>query len=185
MKLTHTFVLTCAAAALTLLAGCPKTIEIQGPTVYQEVLEEVDSSPLISEEVIRVSFDELNLQLKPDVLFREEMLTDEVRALVGRRISVSGVMWGGTEKPRGLERFVLMRNQPAKHGPGQPADWLVHVTLQPGETIDFTTQNVRVEGVFRIEPETGADGNTWSLYILDDATIPPWTQPPVSKRIVK
>jgi hypothetical protein len=29
---------------------------------------------------------------------------------------------------------------------------------------------VRVEGNLRIEPKTGDDGNTWSLYILDDAT---------------
>lgn len=175
------------ALTALLCAGCSKqTIVIEAEPTYVEVLEEVQEEVEPTEPAaIRVTFDDLNLNLKPEVLFREEMLTDEVRALVGKRISVSGVMWGGVEKPRGLERFILLRNQTAKLGPGHSADRLLQVSLQTGETIDCTAGTIRVEGVFRIEPETGADGITWSLYILDDATIPPWTQPPVNKRIVK
>lgn len=163
------------AVAALLCAGCSNhSIVIEGEPAYVEVLEEAQEVEPAEPVAIRVTFDDLNLHMKPDVLFGEEMLTAAVRALVGKRISLSGVMWGGVEKPQGLERFILLRNQPAKHGPGgEPADQLLPVVLRSGETIDYTTEPVRVDGIFRIEPETGADGKTWSLYILKDATIPP------------
>jgi hypothetical protein len=163
------------ALAALLYAGCSKySIVIEAESTYVEVMEEAQEVEPREPDAIKVTFNELCLNLKPDVPFHEEMLTNAVRALAGKRISVSGVMWGGVEKPRGLERFILLRNRPAKFGPGgEPADHLMHVALRSGETIDFTAETIRVEGIFRIEPETGADGNTWSLYILDDATIPP------------
>lgn len=163
------------ALAALLCAGCSKhSIVIEAEPTYVEVLEETQEVEPAEPAAIRVTFDDLNLNMKPDVPFHEEMLTEALRALAGKRISLSGVMWGGVEKPRGLERFILLRNRPAKFGPGgEPADHLLQVSLRSGETIDFTAETIRVEGIFRIEPETGADGNTWSLYILDDATIPP------------
>jgi|GEM_PF-4932105 len=43
--------------------------------------------------------------------------------------------------------------------------------MQSGETADYMTDTIQVDGILRIRPETGADGKTWSLYILEEALV--------------
>jgi beta-mannosidase len=49
---------------------------------------------------------------------------------------------------------------------------LADVWLKEGLTTNFTPSDVRIEGTFKIEPFVGpTDGNTWSIYRLEDAQI--------------
>jgi hypothetical protein len=111
--------------------------------------------------------------MQKDMVFRPWMLSDDVKELDGQKVSLSGVMHdsyvGGTGgKP--IKWFVLLRNKECKYGPGGQADHLAEVELKPGSGLKYTTETVRVEGTLRINPKTGKDGNTISLYTLEDAT---------------
>jgi hypothetical protein len=98
------------------------------------------------------------------------MLKEDVKELEGQRVSITGVMHGAQATTK-TDYFVLLRNKECKYGPGGQADHLAEVNLKAPNKIAFTTATVRVEGTLRIEPKTGDDGNTWSLYILDDAKV--------------
>jgi hypothetical protein len=113
----------------------------------------------------------LNLGLQPDVVFRPFMLSDRVRELEGKRVSLVGYMHPGVASARGIHEFVLLRNKECKFGPGGQADHLAQVYLRKGETTNFTPGAVKVEGTLRIEPFQGPDGNTWSIYRMEDAQI--------------
>lgn len=157
------------AGVLVCAAGCPEPIVIQGETVYQEV----EANDVAAEEpaAMPITFDDLNLNMKIDVPFRDEMLTEKVKELAGKRVWLNGVMHGGALNQKQIEQFILLRNKEHKYGPGRPADTLVEVKMRTGETVKFTSGDVHVEGTLRIEPKTGDDGNTWSLYILEEATV--------------
>jgi hypothetical protein len=99
------------------------------------------------------------------------MLSDRARELDGKRVSIVGYMHPGVSSTRGIHEFVLLRNKECKFGPGGQADHLAQVYLRQGTTTDFTPGPVKVEGTLRIEPFQGPDGNTWSIYRLENAQI--------------
>ena len=119
---------------------------------------------------IKITFDNIILGMQADIPFRPWMMNDEVKDLEGQRVSITGVMHGNVEKTKKVKEFVLLRNKECKYGPGGQADHLALIEMKSGQTIDFTTATVLVEGKLKIAPETGKDGNTWSLYVLEDAT---------------
>lgn len=130
-----------------------------------------DRTPRKPGEAIRITFDHIILGMQKDVAFRPWMLNDEVKELEGQKISITGVMNGsGLKSQKRLKEFVLLRNAECKFGPGGQADHLAMVLMKDGSTIDYGTETVRVEGTLRIKPTTGSDGNTWSIYELEDAT---------------
>lgn len=146
----------------------PKKSDDSNPAKGQR--PKADRTPRKPGDPIKITFDHIILGMQKDIPFRPWMMNDEVKELEGQRVSITGVMWGGVEKPKGIKKFVLLRNAECKYGPGGQADHLAHVEMKPGQTIDYTATTVRVEGKLKISPETGDDGNTWSLYTLEDAT---------------
>jgi hypothetical protein len=130
-----------------------------------------DRTPTRPGDAEKLTFDDLNLGMQADIVFRPFMLTDRVNELAGRRVSIIGYMHGGVESQRGIKEFILLKNTQCKFGPGGQADHLASVTLKDGQTTSLTTSPLKVEGTFRIEPFQGPDGNTWSIYRLEDAQI--------------
>ncbi len=118
-----------------------------------------------SNETIDVTFDDLQLPIQADIVFRPFMLTDQVKQLDGRRIRISGYMLPGV-KSKGIKEFVLLKNTQCKFGPGGQADHLINVIMVQGETARFRDDPVSIEGVLKINPFQGPDGNTWSIYDL-------------------
>lgn len=125
--------------------------------------------PRAAAKAVEVSFDELNIQLQADVVFRPWMLDayENIKELDGKRIRISGYMLADA-KIRGITEFVLLKNTECKFGPGGQADHLINVTLAEGKDTFYRSEPVEVEGVFKINPFQGPDGNTWSIY---DMTI--------------
>ena len=167
-----------AAAALVLLcAGCDQpVITIQEPPVYRETLVEVAAEPADEtvirpvDPALRITFDDLNLNLQPDIVFQEEMLTDAVKQLTGKRVSLTGVMLDTGSFQKGNE-FILLRNKEHPRGKGFLADHLISVQMRSGETAKYTAKTVRITGTLHIEPVAGDDGVTWVIYVLKDATV--------------
>jgi hypothetical protein len=130
----------------------------------------VDSGPPLSAarddgQPVEITFDDVNLRIQADVVFRPWMLTDRVKELDGRRVRIRGYMLPH-ERATGIRQFVLLRNKECKFGPGGQADHLVNVTLQDGVTTSYRHQVVQVQGVLKVNPFQGPDGNTWSIYDL-------------------
>jgi hypothetical protein len=155
-----------AAAEPTTAEPKPKTNDAAPAT-----RPKADRTPRKPGDPIRITFDNIILGMQADMVFRPWMLNDDVKDLDGQKVSITGVINGiGIPKQENLKEFVLLRNKECKFGKGGQADHLAKVQLKKGEAIDYTHETVRVEGTLRIKPETGEDGNTWSLYILEDAT---------------
>jgi len=130
-----------------------------------------DRLPSKPGEAEKITFDDLNLQMLANIVFRPFMVTERVKELEGKRVSISGYMHGGAAGSSGIKKFVLLKNTECKFGKDGQADHLAMVYLKSGTTADYTRSDVKVEGTLRIEPFTGDDGNTWSIYNLEDAQI--------------
>jgi hypothetical protein len=127
-----------------------------------------DRTPRKPGEPIKITFDHIILGMQADIPFRPWMLKDEVKELEGQRVSITGVMLDTGTFKKG-DNFILLRNKECKYGKGGQADHLAEVRLRKGHVFGYTKESVRVEGTFRIEPFTGSDGNTWSIYVIEDA----------------
>jgi len=131
-----------------------------------------DRTPSRPGEAEKITFEDLNLGMQADVVYRPFMLENSrAKELDGKRVSLSGYMSGGVATTRNIKEFILLRNKECKFGPGGQADHLAQVYLKPGQTTDFTSGAVKVEGRLKIEPFEGPDGNTWSIYRLEDAVV--------------
>jgi len=117
-----------------------------------------------SDELREISFDDIILQMQADVVYRPWMLTDSAKELDGRLVRIAGYMSEGVDRLDGIKEFVLLRNTECKFGPGGQADHLIWVKMDEGLGTSFTKNVIRVEGVFKVKPYTGPDGNTWSVY---------------------
>lgn len=113
-----------------------------------------------------ITFDDLILGMQPDMVFRDFLLTDRARELDGKKVRLVGYMDGGVSQTKGIQEFVLLQNTECKFGPGGQADHLVRVLMKGGATADYTLNALQVEGVLKINPYNGPDGNTWSVYDL-------------------
>ena len=112
-----------------------------------------------------ISFNDLNLQMQEDVVFRPWMMKEEVKELEGQRIRIQGYMLPH-ERLKGIKQFVLLKNKECKFGPGGQADHLINVLMNNGVETSYRQDVIEVEGVLKINPFQGVDGNTWSIYDL-------------------
>jgi len=130
-----------------------------------------DRGPSRPGEAEKITFDDLNLGMQADMVYRPFLLNDRVTELKGKRLSVVGYMHGGVDSAKNNTKFILLKNTECKFGPGGQADHLADVRLKDGEATRFTREAVKVEGTLKIMPYEGPDGNTWSIYRLEDAKI--------------
>jgi hypothetical protein len=130
-----------------------------------------DRAPRRPGEAEKISFEDLVIGMQADIVFRPFMLSDRAKELDGQRVSIVGYMHGGVASTERNKEFVLLRNTECKFGPGGQADHLAQVYLRAGHETGFEKAPVKVEGTLKIEPFQGVDGNTWSIYRLEDALV--------------
>lgn len=110
------------------------------------------------------SFDDIKFDIEPDAPYDREMLTDEIEALDEERIRIRGYILPTAQK-RGIKMFVLVRdNMECCFGPGAALYDCILVEMVPGETAEFTTRPVAVEGDFKIKEFPGPDGRPLAIY---------------------
>ncbi len=132
-----------------------------------------DRGPVRPGEAQKITFDDLNLGMREDMVFRPFLVTDRVKELDGTRVRITGFIHGGAAGTKGIREFVLLKNTECKFGAGGQADHLAMVYLTPGETAKYQVEAVKVEGVLKVKPFEGPDGNTWSVYDLAEAKLAP------------
>jgi hypothetical protein len=122
-------------------------------------------------EAEKITWDDLNLGMPADVVYRPFMLSDRVKELDGKKISILGFIHGGIKSRENIKELILLKNTECKYGPAGQADHLAEVIFAEGKETDYTTTAIKVEGTLTIEPVTGEDGNTWSVFRLIDAVV--------------
>jgi len=115
---------------------------------------------------IEIIFEDIQLLIQADTVFRPIMLTERAKSLDGQRIRISGYMLPDS-KSKNIQQFVLLKNTECKFGPGGQADHLLNVLMTKDVTATYRDDAVAVEGTLRIKPFQGPDGNTWSIYDLE------------------
>ena len=143
----------------------------ESPTSPPPQRPPADRSTTRPGEAEKITFDDLNLGMQADVVFRPFMISDRVKELEGKRISIVGYMHGGQAGQRGIKEFILLKNTQCKFGPGGQADHLADIKLKADSVVQFTPSPIKVEGTLVLEPFQGPDGNTWSIYRLEAAQV--------------
>ena len=115
------------------------------------------------DEVIDISFDDIELLIQEDIVFRPQMLTARAKELDGKRVRINGFMLPDT-KIRNISQFVLLKNLECKFGPGGRADHLLNVMMLDDRAVNFREDAISIEGQIVLNPFNGPDGNTWSIY---------------------
>ena len=103
-----------------------------------------------------INFDNLKFDIDKDAPFDKKMLTNDVKALAGKKVKLRGYILPSTLfKETNIEEFVLVRdNQECCFGPGAALFDCVIIKMVPGKTTDFVTRPVTVEGKFKIDTES-------------------------------
>lgn len=153
-------------------AAEPAQSDAPKPPVSKQRLP-ADRQPRRPGDAEKITFEDLNLGMQPDVAYRPFMLTDRVKELDGQRVSLIGHMHEGQLTTNAVKEFVLLKNLQCKFGPGGQADHLGRVYLKEGTTTKLTKQAIKIEGTLKVAPFTGPDENTWSVYDITDATASP------------
>lgn len=113
---------------------------------------------------IPITFDDLQLEMKEDSVFRPSLLTARVKQLDGQRVRIRGFIFPAVFQQTGITRFPLVKNTQCKFGPGGVAHHIILVDLQPGLSTSFTVRPITVEGLLSVRPFEGPDGKTWTVY---------------------
>jgi hypothetical protein len=132
-----------------------------------------DRTPTRPGEAEKITWDDLNIGMPADVVFRPFMLSDRVKELEGKKISILGFIHGaatGGSRAK-IKNLILLKNTECKYGPQGQADHLAAVYFAEGKAAAYTDKAIKVEGTLKIEPFTGTDGNTWSVFRLEDAVV--------------
>lgn len=145
---------------------------VAGPKKELLPIESTARSALAREPGIEViTFDDLNLGMQADMVFRDFLLSERVRELDGQKVRLIGYMHGGVSQLKDLREFVLLRNTECKFGPGGLADHLVRVFVKSEPGAEYSTSAMQIEGILKVNPFQGPDGNTWSVYDIEALAI--------------
>jgi hypothetical protein len=103
-----------------------------------------------------INFDDLKFDLEKDQPFDDSLLTETIQELDGTTVKLRGYILPSTLfSETNISQFVLVRdNQECCFGPGAALFDCVMVEMVPGQTTDFVTRPVTVEGKFVIDTES-------------------------------
>lgn len=117
-----------------------------------------------------LSFDDIKFEMETGDEYSSDLLTENITALKGNRISLRGYILPST-KQSGITSFVLVRdNQECCFGPGAALYDCVLIKLQADHSVDFTVRPVTVEGEFMIK-EYKVGGQIMAIYRMKDGTV--------------
>lgn len=147
---------TAAAAVPALAAEKSPAVKVSGEKGGED--KESFEARLAKGEI---TFDDLKFDIEKGEPFQREMLTERVKRLDGKNVKLRGYILPSTLfKETNIERFVLVRdNQECCFGPGAALYDCVMIEMVPGNTTDFVTRPVTVEGKFKIQEYKYPDGS--------------------------
>jgi hypothetical protein len=160
------------AASGTLPAVATPTSPLPQPTANSKAIGAPADAPKVDASgIMESTFDDLKFPMDKAAKFERSMLTPKVQSLFGERIRIRGYMFPTPQK-RGIKQFVLVRdNMECCFGPGAALYDCVLVTMEPGETTEYSIRPIAVEGEFRLEELAGPDGRPLAIYQMKGETV--------------
>lgn len=127
--------------------------------------------PALAEAPRNISFNNVKFEMEKGAPFERKMLTPEIEKLVGKKIRIRGwILPGG--QATGLTDFVLVRdNMECCFGPKAALYDCMIVKMVEGESTDFTTRAITVDGIFDIREEKFPDGTWMAIYHLTAESV--------------
>ena len=121
-------------------------------------------------EILDRSFDDIKFEMNQNQQYVRSLLTPKVEDLFGKRIRIRGYIFP-TLKKRGLKQFVLVRdNLECCFGPGAALFDCILVSMKPGQTAEFSTRPVAVEGTFDYQVED-IEGTIVAIYRMQGEIV--------------
>lgn len=113
-----------------------------------------------------ITFDDLKFPIEKDAEFKDELLTDRVRALAGKPVKLRGFMFPCFSQT-GITEFILVRdNLECCFGPGAALYDCVVVKMKPGTSTNYSIKPIAVEGVFTLN-KLEVEGVTRAVFQID------------------
>ncbi|HEV7281372.1 MAG TPA: hypothetical protein VGN57_14320 [Pirellulaceae bacterium] len=114
-----------------------------------------------------ITFDDLAFEMEKGGDFERSMLTPEIEALDGKRVSIKGYMLPSFQED-GIKNFVFVRdNLECCYGPGAALFDCTLVRMQGDATASFSIRPMTVEGIFRIDEYLGPDEKHLAIFRID------------------
>lgn len=118
-----------------------------------------------------LTFDDLKFDIEVGQAFERELLSEEVKALHGKEITLSGYM-RPSFKAAGLKGFIFVRDdKECCFGPQAAIYDCVRVKLSKGTDTDYIVRPFKVRGDFYLKEREGPDGTIWSIFNMKNAKI--------------
>ena len=97
---------------------------------------------------------DFKFEMKKGEKFEKEMITDDIKKYVGKKITIRGYIRPSFQQ-KNLKQFILVRdNMECCFGPGAALFDCVMVRMTKGNSAEFQTRPVTVEGKFKIDTKT-------------------------------
>lgn len=120
---------------------------------------------------LELSFDHLKFKIQADQVFEVRQLTLDLLKLRGRTIRIRGYI-RPSFKEKDITRFVFVRdNQECCFGPGALLYDCMIVNMAPGQSVNFSTRPITIEGRFTLKPFRGPDKRVWAIFELTDSVL--------------
>ena len=167
MRSARLSALRCPLFLGVLLCGCEPSPPPAKPPVPPPVIAAEPPEPW------SITYEALDIGLKLDQEYAPWMMTVNVERMLGKRVRIEGfISAGGIFQKSGIREFPLVKEQDCPFGKGH-AHHVIQVLLRKKETVEYTSEPIKVEGKLRLNPVAGPLGSTISLYRLDEATVLP------------
>lgn len=123
-----------------------------------------------AQETKSITFDDIKFPMEKGDEFNEKMLTDAIRALDGKTITIRGYMQPSV-KQKGIKKFIFVRDdKECCYGPGAMLFDCMVVSLTKGTSTEYTIRPLTVTGKFAIDIYD-IDGTVLAIYKMTDAKI--------------
>lgn len=124
----------------------------------------ITQTDITAQEAQNVSFDDFKFEMKKGEKFEDEMITDEIKAFVGKKIIIRGYILPTSSSK--LKRFIFVRdNKECCFGPGAMLYDCMIVKMKKGLTTNYTTRPIAIEGEFKIK-KLGSEKRPLAIYEL-------------------
>jgi hypothetical protein len=162
MNIRHAILL---ALLLSPLVGCDSSAVVATSAPGRPIRTVSSTQP------VATTFDDVKFEMEIDDPFQRSLLTPKIEELFDQRIKIRGYMYP-TLKRNGLKGFVLVRdNKECCFGPGAALFDCMRVQMHPDKTAKYSIWPIVVEGLFKFEEFTDADGTTRAIYLLEQCTV--------------
>lgn len=124
-----------------------------------------------SSRKLDLTFDDLKFDIEIGEPFERELLSDEVKNLDGKEITLSGYM-RPSFKASGLKGFIFVRDdKECCFGPQAAIYDCVRVKLKKGSTTNYLVRPFKIRGKFYLKEREGPDGAIWSIFNMKNVKI--------------